>query len=648
LTKKKALVVDNHPMILQFMTDLLEREGYLVRTAEDGLTALETLQSFIPEIVVVDLVMPNISGDTLCRIISRMPQLRHVPLIVLSAIAAEEEVNVTEFGATVCVAKGPLDKMAGHIRHVLKEIDQGNTEQLFGKTFGLKGVYVRKISEELLSSKRHAEAILKNLSEGILELTHNGKVIFANRAALELIGLPEDRLLARDFSALFDDRHRTRISKLLSEVSQGPQSVPEDRPVTLNDRYFTLSMFEVKEGSNRTIIVIHDDVTERLRMEAQLRRSREMEAILAGAVAHDLNNILGGIVGYPDILLLRLPAGSPLRNAVKKIQEAGNKAAAVVQDLLALGRCGHMPMEIMDLNDIVSTYLTSPEHERLAQRFPLVEIETNLCSAALSIEGSAVHLSKALMNLVFNAVEAVSGSGKVQIATGERQLREPIKGFETVPKGAYITLTISDTGVGMSNEDIDRIFEPFYSKKILGRTGTGLGMAVVRSTVKDHSGFIDVKSEVTKGTTFTLFLPPTNREPSGERPALTVEDYMGHGESILVVDDVEEQREIAKSMLEELGYRVEVADGGENAVEHLRSNKVDLVVLDMIMDPGIDGLETYRRIAEIHPGQRAVIVSGFSETDRVREAQRLGAGAYLRKPFMIKRLGYAVRQELDS
>jgi PAS domain S-box-containing protein len=648
LTKKKALVVDNHPMILQFMTDLLEQEDYTVRTAEDGLSALETLRSFTPEIVVVDLVMPNISGDTLCRIISRMPHLRDVPLIVLSAIAAEEEVNVTEFGATVCIAKGPLDKMAGHIRHVINEIEQGNAEQLFGKTFGLKGVYVRKISEELLSSKRHAEAILKNLSEGILELTHNGKVIFANRAALELIGISEDRLLASDFSGLFHERHRKRIRNLLAAVSQGPQTVPEDKPVALNDKYFSLSLFEVKEGSDRTIIVIHDDVTERLRMEAQLRRSREMEAILAGAVAHDLNNILGGIVGYPDILLLRLPADSPLRKAVKKIQEAGNKAAAVVQDLLALGRCGHMPMEIMDLNEIVSTYLTSPEHERLAQRFPLVEIETSLSSDPLTIEGSAVHLSKALMNLVFNAVEAVSGSGKVQITTADRLLVEPTKGFETIPKGTYVTLTISDTGVGMSNEDIDRIFEPFYSKKILGRTGTGLGMAVVRSTVKDHSGFIDVSSEVTRGTRFTLFLPPTTREPSAEKPALAIEECMGKGESILVVDDVEEQREIAKSMLEELGYRVEVAAGGKKAVEYVKSNKVDLVVLDMIMDPGIDGLETYRRIAEIHPGQRAILVSGFSETDRVREAQRLGAGAYLRKPFMIKRLGYAVRQELDS
>jgi PAS domain S-box-containing protein len=635
-------------MILQFMTDLLAQEGYVVRTAEDGLTALETLQSFTPEIVVVDLVMPNISGDTLCRIISRMPQFRDIPLIVLSAIAAEEEVNVTEFGATVCIAKGPLDKMAGHIRHVLAEIEQGNAEHLFGKTFGLKGVYVRKISEELLSSKRHAEAILKNLSEGILELTHNGKVIFANRAALELIGISEDKLLATDFTNLFDERHRTRIRKLLAAVSQGPQTVPEDRPVTLNDKYFSLSLFEVKEGSDRTIIVIHDDVTERLRMEAQLRRSREMEAILAGAVAHDLNNILGGIVGYPDILLLRLPADSPLRKAVKRIQEAGNKAAAVVQDLLALGRCGHMPMEIMDLNDIVSSYLTSPEHERLAQRFPLVEIETSLSSEPLNIEGSAVHLSKALMNLVFNAVEAVSGAGKVQISTGDCQLVEPTKGFETIPKGSYVTLAISDTGVGMSNEDIDRIFEPFYSKKILGRTGTGLGMAVVRSTVKDHSGFIDVSSQLTKGSRFTLFLPPTTREPSEERPALAIEDCMGKGESILVVDDVEEQREIAKSMLEELGYRVEVAAGGARAVEYLQSSKVDLVVLDMIMDPGIDGLETYRRIAEIHPGQRAIIVSGFSETDRVKEAQRLGAGAYLRKPFMIKRLGHAVRQELDS
>jgi PAS domain S-box-containing protein len=645
--KKEILVVDNHPMILQFVTDILEQEGCTVRTAGDGLSALELLKGFTPDAAFVDLVMPNISGEMLCRIIRRMPHLQHIPLIVLSAIAAEEELCVTDFGATLCIAKGPMEKMGEHIRDVLSEIEQGNIEMLAGQTIGLNGVYVRKISEELLSSKRHAEAILQNLSEGILELTMGGKIIFANKAALNLIGTSEEQVLAAEFAGLFDGGDQERVKRLLAAVTEEPQVVPQEDPVLLSGRYFSLNLIEVRDSSHQTIIVIIDDVTEHRRMAAQVRRAREAEAILAGAVAHDLNNILGGIVGYPDLLLLKLPENSELTSAVMKIQDAGRKAAAVVQDLLSLGRCGHLSMAVLDLNRVVSDYLVSAEHESLTRQHPEVQLVADLDSQPLYVEGSAVHLSKALMNLVYNAAEAVDGSGRVRITTGTQEVKTPLKGFESIPKGSYVKVVVTDTGEGMTGETIDRIFEPFYSRKVLGRSGTGLGMAVVRTTVKAHAGFIDVESTVGSGSTITLFLPVAGRLPRDQGLVPEQADYQGRGESILVVDDVREQREIATTMLGELGYQVEAVASGEEAVRCLQKGRVDLIVLDMIMDPGIDGLETYRRIIELHPGQRAIIVSGFSETDRVREAQQLGAGAYVRKPFMLEKLGLAVRRELD-
>ena len=204
-----------------------------------------------------------------------------------------------------------------------------------------------------------------------------------------------------------------------------------------------------------------------------------------------------------------------------------------------------------------------------------------------------------------------------------------------------------DTGEGILERDIKRIFEPFYTKKVMGRSGTGLGLAVVWGTIKDHNGYINVESTEGKGTTFTLYFPVTRDEIAKVDNAIPVSEYIGKEESILVIDDIKEQRELAAKMLGKLNYKVKTVASGEEAVEYLRIEKAELLVLDMIMDPGMDGLDTYKAVLETHPGQKAIIVSGFSETEHVKEAKSLGAGDYLRKPYIQEKLGLAVRKELD-
>jgi CheY-like chemotaxis protein len=200
--------------------------------------------------------------------------------------------------------------------------------------------------------------------------------------------------------------------------------------------------------------------------------------------------------------------------------------------------------------------------------------------------------------------------------------------------------------MGIPAENKDKIFEPFYTKKTMGRSGTGLGLSIVWGTVKDNNGYIDVQTRMGEGTTFTLYFPVTREELIAPQQKVSKEQYMGNGESILVVDDIAEQREIASGLLKQLGYEVYTVESGEEAVEYLKSNKADLLVLDMIMLPGIDGLDTYQKILEINPKQKAVLVSGFSETSRVRKAQKLGAGAYVKKPYVLEKIGVAVRDEL--
>ena len=391
------------------------------------------------------------------------------------------------------------------------------------------------------------------------------------------------------------------------------------------------------------------DITDQKNLEAKLRHAHKMEAIgtLAGGVAHDLNNILSGLVSFPELLLLQLPEDNPLRKSILIIQKSGEKAAAVVQDLLTLARRGVVVTEVVNLNDVVDEYLKSPEHEKLQTYHPGVHIDTHLEKDALNILGSPTHLSKTVMNLVSNAAEAMPEGGNLTVSTEDRYIDRPIRGYDHIKEGDYVVLTMSDTGTGISPDDIEKIFEPFYTKKKMGRSGTGLGMAVVWGTVKDHNGYIDVQSAEGKGTTFTLYFPVT-RKSLEERSEISIKDYMGKGEAILVIDDVEGQRNIASGMLEELGYSVAMVSSGEEAVEYLKTNKADLLLLDMIMDPGMDGLDAYKKILEIHPEQKAIIASGFSETDRVKELQRLGAGAYIKKPFLLKKIGVAVKEELEK
>ena len=375
-----------------------------------------------------------------------------------------------------------------------------------------------------------------------------------------------------------------------------------------------------------------------------------MEAIgtLAGGVAHDLNNILSGIVSYPGLLLMDIPQDSPLRKPLLTIQKSGERAAAIVQDLLTLARRGVVVTEMVNINSIAYEYLKSPEYENLQINHPEVRVKTNLDTNLLNILGSPVHLSKTIMNLVSNAAEAISDSGEIFISTENQYIDTSINSFDEVKEGDYVTLSVSDTGIGISSQNLERIFEPFYTKKVMGKSGTGLGMAVVWGTVKDHKGYIDVKSTEDQGSKFTLYFPAVRQELPSEKSVLSFEDFMGKGESILIVDDVKDQREIVSAMLKKLGYSVATVSSGEEAVEFMKNNSADLLLLDMIMEPGIDGLDTYKKIIELNPGQKAIIVSGFSETERVKEARRLGVRSYIQKPYLIETIGQVVRAELDK
>lgn len=387
---------------------------------------------------------------------------------------------------------------------------------------------------------------------------------------------------------------------------------------------------------------------EKRKLEQRLARSQKMEALglLAGGVAHDLNNVLSGLVSYPDLILMDLAPDSPLRRPITTIRKSGQEAAAIVQDLLVLARRGVSQTHVLNLNThVIFDYLNSPEFMELQSRHGGIRFETDLAPDLFNIRGSKVHLKKTLMNLVSNAAEAQPDGGSIRISTRNRYVDRPTGDFEKVAEGDYAVLTVADDGTGIDAKDLNRIFEPFYTKKVMGRTsGTGLGMAVVWGTVQDHQGTINVTSPPGEGTVFELYFPVTREEMDISAEALSLAELMGCGEKILVVDDVRAQREIARLMLSRLNYKVTTVPSGETAVKYLASRETDMVILDMIMDPGIDGLDTYREIIRVRPGQKAIITSGFAENDRVREAQRLGAGEYVKKPYTLEKIGVTLKK----
>ncbi|WP_028586044.1 cache domain-containing protein [Desulfogranum mediterraneum] len=388
-------------------------------------------------------------------------------------------------------------------------------------------------------------------------------------------------------------------------------------------------------------------------MEEQLQRSRKMEAlgVLAGGVAHDLNNVLAGMVGYPDLILNSLPADSPQRKFLLTIKETGQKAANIVDDLLSLARRGASQRLVIDLNNLVRQYLRSPEYSQLFADFQGIEVVVELDPELMKMKGSQVHLQKTIMHLICNGIQAQPYGGRITIATENCYIDgtdQPL-----VPPGAeegeYLILRVADEGSAVAPEDIDHIFEPYYSKKKLGRSGTGLGMAVVWATVQDHDGFIRVSPREGGGTLFSLYFRATREDILQEVLQARQGDYRGRGQSVLVVDDIREQRELANAILTKLGYRsVEVGSGAE-AIAYLQDHPVDLVMLDMILaEAEMDGLETYRGIIQVCPGQKAIIVSGYAETERVKEAICSGVGRFVKKPYSVAKIGVAIRDTLEE
>ena len=513
----------------------------------------------------------------------------------------------------------------------------------------------KKADEALRESQERLSSFMDSATDGFILFDLELNYIDINKSALEMTGLDRKEFIGKNVSDVVPNLKETgRYDKYKEVIKTGePLLIPDLIPhPKFGIRHVELKAFKVGDGLG----IIFTDITHRVqaeeekrRLEDQLHQAQKMEALglMAGAVAHDLDNILSGIVAYPDLILMDLPEESPLREPIEVMKDSGKRAVDVVADLMTITRGVATGKEVWNLNIVAGEYLISGEHTNLEKMRPSVVFKTELDRELLNITCSPTHIKKSLMNLVTNASEAIEGGGTVTISTTNRYLDEPLKGYEDVRIGEYTVLSVSDDGPGISPEDLERIFEPFYTKKVMGKSGTGLGLTIVWNTVQDHQGYIDVRTSE-RGTVFDLYFPVTRDELTQAEEEVPREDYQGHGERILVVDDEEKQRVIACWLLTRLGYVAEAVSSGEEAIEYVKEQPVDLIVLDMVMPKGINGRKTYEEIIKIRPGQKAIIASGYAKTKEVDLAQELGAGKYIKKPYTLEKVGLAVKEELGK
>ncbi|MCG8618406.1 MAG: ATP-binding protein, partial [Desulfobacterales bacterium] len=399
------------------------------------------------------------------------------------------------------------------------------------------------------------------------------------------------------------------------------------------------------------------EIEHRDRIEKRLHHAIKMETVgrVAAGVAHDLNNILSGIVTYPDYMLLDLDEDDPIRESLETIKTSGMRAATIVDDLLTLSRRGVAVAEPLDLNRLLQSYLESPEHLQLMAAFDTVSLTVEYEEGnGGAVVGSPVHLAKTLMNLIANAVESIQGEGEVAISIRFEDLSKPepianpVQGHRIIPPGDYMVFSVSDTGIGIAPKDLESVFEPFYTRKQMGRSGTGLGMAVVLGTVNDHKGFIQMTSIPGKGTRISLYFPATSGASYGDASPVSegIEALMGNNEKILVVDDEPVQLNIAEKLLTRLGYAVHCCPSGEACLEFTGKYPVDLVILDIIMEPGMDGVSACRKLLAARPDQKVLFVTGYSDTATLEEAGKLSGGPCLFKPYTLEDMGRMVRERL--
>jgi PAS domain S-box-containing protein len=623
------LVLDDDRNMCDTIGDVLEHEGHVVQIATRASAGLGIAAGSPIEVAIVDINLPDMSG---LEVLHRLRQVR----------PTSEVIFITGH-ATLATAIGAINGLA--FAYIVKPFEMSHllvtVEQALRK---------QRLSQALLASEERYRLVTENIADAVFLLELDGRIVLANSRAEAVTGHSKAELVGRSICSLLPEAGAREAQARLSDLGAGVSPFFEVEVARDNGACVLLEVHMtnvLKDGMPVARLVVARDITERRSLEDQLRQAQKMEGIgrLAAGVAHDFNNLLTAIGGRCYLVLKELTSENPLRRDIEIIQGAAERAAKLTHQLLAFSRKQILEPRVLDLNAIVTGI--EPLLRRMIRED--IEVATALDPAAGRVKADAGQIEQVLLNLAVNASDAMANGGRLTMATGNVTLDETYtRTHPEVEPGPYVLLSVSDSGHGMTAEVQARIFEPFFTTKEVGK-GTGLGLATVYGIATQSGGQITVYSELGHGTVFKLYLPRVNAEPGiaeQERPA---EISRRGSETVLLVEDDEALRTLAREILSIQGYTVLEATSPSEALRLAAAHPTPIHILltDVVM-PQMNGRQVADHLLAARPGLKVLFMSGYTDAAIVQHGVLEPGTHFLQKPFTPDGLSRKLREVLAS
>lgn len=648
-----VMIVEDEAIVAKDIETSLASLGYSIcAVASSGEEALAAAQKTRPDLILMDIMLKGkLDGiETARQITSKL----EIPVVFLTAFSDEGTIG-----------RAKETNAFGYLLKPFEERELRTTIEM--------ALYKNAMERKLKQNRNWLETILRSIADGVLTTNEAGLIEFCNPVAEILTGWKQEEMATHRLSevvCLKKKKELTTVDINPAMIIQNKVSLSSENDVVLITRdsrqievEYSVAPLKYFDGREIGVVLVLRDIAARQKaidreqaLQHRLFRAQRMESLgmLANGVAEQLHRIIGPIVDYPDLISSKMVPNDNVKQDLAMIQNSARKAIEILGNLITLGQMRDYPMEPLSLNATIEGIANAAYFNLKKQNAPLIEFQIDLAHQLPPIIGSKQYLIELINNLVACAYASIAEAGLVRITTENIKVSEPIAGFEVIEPGEYVVLKVADTGPGMDEEEINRFFEPFAGKINSGhqQLGTGLGTAVAYAIIKGHKGEIDIHSSREKGTEILVYFP-VYTGPARLSAVIEHIDVQGI-ETILIVDDDPELRKATTGYLRSAGYKVVAARNGSEAVEIVKTagegqgRAIDIVVLDMIMADGFDGLDTYKSMLQFNPRQKAIMVSGFSITDRIKNAMQLGVGQCLLKPYEFEDLAKAVRKELDK
>ncbi len=633
MSKAQILIVEDDVIVAMGTENRLKNLGYAVSgIAPSGEEAIEQAKEKAPDLVLMDIMLRGAMDGT--EAADHIRTQFNIPVVYATAHADEKVLERA--------------KLTGPFGYVIKPFDDRELD-----TTIQMALYKHKSDEELRESEEKYRLLVETMNDGLGVQDENGLITYVNDSLCKMWGYSSEELIGRCVTDFLDKANRAVLKEQMERRQKGQQSSYEIVWTGKDERKVTtimspapiLDAIEHFKGSFAVITDISERKTadeEKRKLEAQLQQAERMEAIgtLAGGIAHDFNNLLMGIQGNVSLMRFETEPEHPHYDMLKTIEGQVKSGATLTKQLLGYARKGQYDVRAVNLNKLVKE--TSETFGRTRKD---TEIHLELAEDLFAIEADQGQIEQIILSLYVNASDAMPGGGDLTLKTTNVTHQDMMKDkpYDAKP-GNYVLLTVTDTGSGMDKETRERIFDPFFTtKNMASGRGTGLGLASAYGIVKAHAGYIDVESEKGKGTTFSIYLPATEKKAG--RAVEVAEQITKASGTVLLVDDEEVILDVGIRFLEKLGYAVLDAESGRKALELYEHNrdKIDIVILDMVM-PGLGGGEAYDKMKEINPNVKVLLSSGYSIEDAGAKAiLDRGCDGFIQKPFSMEQLSQSIQ-----